>query len=394
MPLYQYVSLTASGKKQRGIIDADSYEVAREKLTKQKIIVTRLTEHRSKKKEGILSKSELLHFTRDLAQFLRSSLPLYESLVAIEEKYRSHVNHSLFLDLCDLVKQGKSLSMALRKYPQSFDSIYLSMVSAAEETGNLSRVFQELTDLIAKSQKLKKQLVSALIYPAFLSAFCLIILGGLFFFLIPSMKELLVDRNLHPLTEGILGISSFLESHLISFSVSFLCLVIGLITFFKSRRGKELGQKFLLKIPFLKEFITETVLIRFCHTLSVLLSSSVPVVQALRHAKKIMHHPLFEQAVEQAEKGLIEGKRLSEELSKSPLIPKIVIRILQISEETGNTAEMFKNISQIYEENIERTLSRLTTLIQPVLLLVLGVIVGIILLAVLLPLTDVSSFIQ
>ncbi|GAB4186999.1 MAG: type II secretion system F family protein [Simkaniaceae bacterium] len=394
MPLFRYIAIASNGKKQTGIVDADSYESAREKLLRQKILVTKLQKHIGKKRESHLSKSELLHFTRDLSQFLRSGLPLYESLLAIEEKYRFHKNHGLFLDLCDQVKQGRSLSGALKKFPAAFDPIYLSMVSAAEESGTLPAAFQELTQLISKSEKLKKQLISALIYPAFLGTFCLIILSGLFFFLIPSMKELLSDRNLHPLTEAILNISSFLEAHAKILAFGFISGILALYIYGRSKQGKLALQKVLLKIPFFKSFIPQTVMIRFCQTLSVLLFSGVPVVEALKRAKKVMNHKLFEDAVSVAEKGLMEGKRLSEELAKSPLIPKMVIRMLQVSDEAGETPEMLRNISQIYEENMEKTLSRLTTLIQPILLLILGIIVGIVLLAVLLPLTDVSSFLN
>jgi general secretion pathway protein F/type IV pilus assembly protein PilC len=208
------------------------------------------------------------------------------------------------------------------------------------------------------------------------------------------MKELLMDRNLHPLTQGILSISEFLESHANIMAFTFLGAILVLLLFLQSRQGRQYIQKISLKIPILKKFITETVLVRFTQTLSVLLAGGVPVVNALKYAKKVMNHCEFEQAVTQAEKGLIEGKKLSEELKKSGIFPNIMVRMLQISDETGNTPEMLKNISRMYEDNLDKTLNRITALIQPVLLLVLGIVVGIILLAVLLPLTDVSSFIN
>ncbi len=394
MALYQYQCVTPSGKKEEGIINADTYDLAKEKLFRQKILVTKLREYTGSKRAAVLSKAELLHFTRDLSQFLRSGLPLYESLVAIEEKYRSHKNHSLFLDLCDQVKQGKALSAAMRKYPFAFDQIYLSMVSAAEESGTLPVAFQELNKLITRSEKLKKQLISSLIYPAFLAVFCLIVLIGLFFFLIPSMKELFSGRNLHPLTQGILQISQFLEDHALTIVALFTGTMGVSVLYARTHGGRLRFQKLLLKVPFIRRLITEAVILRFSHTLAVLLDNGIPVVEALRHAKKVMNHTLFEEVITRAEKGLMEGKSLSEELAGSPLFPKIVVRMLRVADESGDTSAMLKNISQMFEENMEKTLSRITSLIQPALLLVLGFIVGMILLAVLLPLTDVSSFVE
>ena len=151
-----------------------------------------------KTKQSRLSDQLLVSFTRDLAQLLRAGLPLYESLVAIEEKYKTHKAHALFLDLCDKVKSGKHLSQALANYPKVFDQIYISMIASAEETGALASVFSQLEKLILRQQKLKKQLSSAMIYPAFLLSFCVIVINALFFFLIPSMQQLFEERTLHP----------------------------------------------------------------------------------------------------------------------------------------------------------------------------------------------------
>lgn len=140
--------------------------------------------------------------------------------------------------------------------------------------------------------------------------------------------------------------------------------------------------------------MTEIILARFSRVFSVLLRGGIPLPETLGLARKVMNNPFFEEIMLQAEKKVLEGKKMSEELKKSPLIPRLIIRMLAIAEESGNIADMMQNIAEIYEEDVERSLSRLTSMIQPIMLLFLGLIVGVILLAVLLPLTDVSSFIQ
>ena len=162
MPLFRYRAITAEGKNFNGVIEADSLSVAKEKLRKNQVYITELIAVGNLKGELILPPSLLLAFTRELAQLLRAGLPLYESLVTIEEKYRKHPKHSLFIDLCDHLKSGSHLSLALKRYPQTFNQIYLSMVQAGEQSGNLAEVFEQLAQLLHRQQGLKKQISSAL----------------------------------------------------------------------------------------------------------------------------------------------------------------------------------------------------------------------------------------
>jgi general secretion pathway protein F/type IV pilus assembly protein PilC len=374
------------------VIQADSYTVAKESLKKQKIFILSLVQYEEKQKTARFSNQVLLAFTRDLAQLLKAGLPLYESLIAIQEKYHKHPAHSVFLDLCDKIKHGKHLSGALKGYPGIFDQIYISMVASAEETGTLTEVIVQLERLIYRQHQLKKQLVSAMIYPTFLISFCTIVVIALFFFLIPSMQQLFEGRPLHPMTQAILSTSLFLRENGWLLGGGVICVVVSLVLFLTCPQGKYFMQKFILKISFLKKIVTQAVLARFCRALSVMLSSSVPLIEALKLSKKVMNHLYFEEVITQAESKIMQGTKLSEELAKSPYIPSLVVRMLAISEEAGNTSEMLANIADIYEEDLDKAITRFTSMLQPVMLLFLAVIVGIVILSILLPLTDVGSF--
>ena len=394
MGLFRYYALTDEGRKEVGIINAESIELAKEKLKKQKILVTKLTSYKKKTADLTLSPSVVLHFTRDIQILLKAGLPLYDCLLTLEEKYRHHGAHSLFLDLCDLVKQGRSLSSALQEYPKIFDPIYYSMVKAGEESGSLEQSFLELTRLLGKQVAFKKKVSSAMIYPCFLGVFCFLILIALLFFLIPSMKELFEDRALHPVTEFILHLSTFLNEHSLSFFSLFFFFLASVFLFFRHKKGKQLFQSFCLRVPIVNRLITETILARFCRVFSVLLHGGLTMIDALHLSKQVMNHGTFEEIISSAEKKVVEGKRLSEEFKQSSLMPNLIIRMLAIAEESGDISKMMQHIAEIYEENVERSLSRLISLLQPMMLLFLGLVVAIILLAVLLPLTDVSSMIN
>ncbi len=390
MPLFQYVAIGSSGKMIKGIIDADSLELAKERLHAREIVVTKMGPAK-KEREANLGSETIIHFTRDLSGLLRSGLPLYESLLTIEEKYRSHKFHYLFLDLCDQVKQGKSLSQALSAYPRSFNSVYISMIASGENTGNLEKAFVQLYRVVSRNEKFRRQMRSAMIYPAFLSVFCLIVLVGLFLFLIPSMKELLEGRELHPITKTILNISNNLEKNLAFYLVGAVLSVTFGVFVAKTKSFKDRCKQWLLYIPFFRTIFTESILMRFSRVLAVLLASGVPIVEALKLSRSVMNHISFEVAIKNVEEGIIQGRKLSDELKKSGLFPSLMIRMLATAEETGSPTEMLEHVADIYEEQLERTLVQFTNLLQPVMLLILGVIVGVVLLSVLLPLTDVST---
>lgn len=388
MTLYRFEAVEAQGKKTKGMIDADSLEAAKEKLYAQGVFLLKLIPFTQKGVSLSLSKKMQLSLTRDLAVLLKSSLPLYESLLAIKEKYREDKAYGLLLDLCEGVKKGEQLSSVLARHPKSFDQVYLAMVRAGEETGQLEEVFLELALLTSRSEKVKSQITSALIYPVFLLSFCLIVVSALMFFLIPSLAELYEGRTLHPVTAAVLSLSAFLTEEWL-FIVTFLSG--GVVALYFVAKKTSFFRKLALKTPIIKRLITEAILLRFSRVFCVLLTSGVPFLQALGLSKSVMHHPDFEEVIRKAEVNIMQGGKLTNVLAKSPLIPPLFSRMLSVAEEAGHMEGMLKNIVDIYEEDLEKSLQHFTALLQPVLILVLGVIVGVIMLAVLLPLTDVSS---
>lgn len=394
MTLFRYYAFSEAGKKITGVIDADSYTMAKERLRKDQIMVTDLVAFEEKRREIVLSSPLLLDFTRALSQLLRAGLPLYESLLTLEEKYQRHKTHPLFLDLCDRLKCGTPFSEALKHYPKSFDEVYICMVKAAEQTGSLPHIFEQLVLLTSRQQKLKKQLVSAMIYPAFLGGFCLIVVSLLLFFVIPSMAELFEGRELHPLTQTVLNLSRFVQHHGLALLALLIAFGCGFVFVVRRKKNRIILHQLALKVPLLKALTLEASLIRFCRSASLLLIGGVPLIETLRLSSKTMNNILLENVIDQAAKKIVEGKSLSSELKTSPLIPPLVIRMLAISEETGKVAPMLHNIADIYEEELEKNLAQLTTLLQPALLLLLGLIVGVVLLSILIPLTDVGSILQ
>jgi general secretion pathway protein F len=394
MALFQYKAFRENGKKISGKLCAENLQEAQGQLSRQKVLVTFLAEIVDLKKTTSFKKKDILCFTQELARLLSAGLPLYESILSLEEKYAAAPLQSFLLDLTDQLKAGRSFSEGLRGYTKSFDFLYCAMVANAEKTGTLEQTLKEISRLLARQEKLKSQILSTLLYPAFLLGFSLLVIFVLLFYILPSLFELFEGRSLHPLTSFVLSCSHLATSHkgllgLIFFSfLSFFSL-----SFFSTKLKKAL-QRFFLRVPFAKNLFLKVGFVRYFRSLSTLLEGGVPLLEALALSRKVMEHPLLDQQMAEAERRVAEGWNLSTHLDKSSLVPKWVCRMVSVAEKTGDLCGMLRHIAEIYEEEIEKSLAQIATFLQPFFLLVLGIIVGVVVLSVLIPLTDVSSFLS
>ncbi|HEY4255426.1 MAG TPA: type II secretion system F family protein [Chlamydiales bacterium] len=391
MPLYKYEALS-NGKKISGAVTADSLHEAKQQLLKQSIFLTQIKQLPDRSSKSLLKKKELLHFVKELSRLLKAGLPLYESLLAMEEKYRGHKLQTLLLDLCEQLRGGTSFSKALGRHPATFDPLFVAMIGNAEKTGNLFKALEDLAFLLTKQVFLRKQLVNALLYPSFLFGFCFLVLNVLLFYVIPSIEELFEGRALHPMTQIVFGMSHFAHDSagiLLLIGSALFSGVVWLCLFPKDRRTFF---KQGVRLPLLRQPLSKAALVRFCRASSTLLDGGIPIVDAFSQARAVMRHPPLEELIEQAERAISQGKAIYASFQNHKLVPPLVPRMLAIAQEGGNLPSMLRQIAEIYEEDLERSLTYFSTVAQPALLLVLGVIVGFILLSVLVPLTDVSSF--
>ncbi len=392
MALFQYEAIDDKGRKQHGVLDAENLVEAKVKLFKQAVFFTQIAPLSLRKKQVTLDKQEVLNWTRELSRLLKAGLPLYESLSAMEEKYRGQKGQPLLVDLCEQVRKGCSFSEALSQHSKTFDLLYISMISNAQKTGRLSAALDEIVILLSKQLEVKKQLINALLYPAILFVFCLFVLGALLFYVVPSLQELFEGRSLHPFTCLVFAASDFARNSVV-YLLLFIVLGISstLFVVFSPEWRNKLSV-YVAKLPWMGVILTKTALIRFCRATATLLEGGVPIVASLAQARSTIRHPPLEAVVAAAEQRIATGEPLHASFKDNQWIPPLVPRMLAIAEEAGNLASMLKQIGDIYEEEMERTLTHFGTVAQPALLLLLGAIIGFVLLAVLLPLTDVSSF--
>jgi general secretion pathway protein F/type IV pilus assembly protein PilC len=392
MTIYHYEALSAEGKKISGVLDAETLNEAKRKLLTQSIFLTQIRPLSKSESRASLNKGEVINFTKELSRLLKAGLPLYESLDAMEEKYRGQKAQKLLLDLCEQVRSGKDFSKSLERHRKTFDLLYVAMIANAEKTGSLADALDELGVLLGKQQEIRKQLINALLYPTLLFGFCFFVLGSLLFYVIPSLRELFEGRDLPPFTYFVFAVSRFACEYKGTLAVMGGVAIGGAIGIQLIPNWRRKVFAHLIQLPLLKELYSKVALIRFCRSAATLLEGSVPIVSALAQARSTMLHPVLEQMIQQGELAIAQGMPLHATFLNHPLVPPLVPRMLGIAEESGDLPSMLRQIAEIYEGDIERALTRFSTIAQPALLLLLGAIVGLVLLSVLLPLTDVSSF--
>ena len=393
MPVYRFQAVSDKGKKVSGSIDADSLQDAKIKLVRLQIAAIRIDLLTAQQMRVRLKRQELLGLTREIARLLQAGIPLFETLSALEEKYRGQKLHNLLLDVCDQVRSGRSFSQALARHSNVFDLLFTAMIANAEKTGRLALALEEIAFLLSRQIQIQKQLLSALLYPCLLGAFCLVVLSSLLFFVIPSLRELFEGRDLHPFTRIVFACSEFACNAKIFLLILLLSFLSGVIYLFSFPKGKKIGANIASRLPWIKDLFAKIAFVRFCRAAATLLEGGLPVMAAFGQARGVMRHPILEGVVAAAEVKISQGAPLHAPFQNHPLIPPLVPRMIAIAQQGGRLPYMMQQIAQIYEDELETLLAHFATMAQPILLLVLGGIVGFVLLSVLLPLTDVSSFV-
>lgn len=392
MPIYRYTALEERGKETRGIIDADSLEDAKQKLLKRRVFVVKVESSKKNKNGCVLNKQEVRSFTRELAHLMKAGLPLHDSLSALEEKARSQKRHELLLDLCDKIREGVPFSRALQAHSRSFDFLYCSMITNAEQSGTFVKTLDELAYLLDRQLQMRKALLGALLYPALLGGFCLVVLSVLLFFVIPSLFDLFEGRSLHFFTQFVFSCSRFALSAK-WFLLAFMAILGGGAVFlFSTLQGQKTVRGAIARMPLFRELFAKIALVRFFRAAATLIEGGMPALPALEQACSCLSHPPLEKTIEEILVRLTGGESLESAMQGHQFIPSLIPRMLGIAQKAGNLSMMMHQIAGIYEEDLEKIFARITSLAQPILLLVLGAMVGFVLLSVLLPLTDVSSF--
>ena len=413
MPMYAYKGVGANGKPVNGMRDADSPKGLRQVLRKDGVLVTsfelskggqRAAEANAKKGGlsrdvdlgglfGGVKKVEIATFTRQLATLLRSGIPLAEALAAMVEQQTNVRLKTPVAEVRTAVNEGKSLADSLAQHPKLFDNLYVSMVRAGEIAGNLDEVLGRLADFLESTQKLKSKIQGAMIYPLVMVVFGTGIMAVLMIKVIPNITEMFKQggKTLPLNTRFLIASSDFLGNNILWLLIA---LGVGIWLFrrwSRSPTGKPVWDKFVLGLPIIGELVRTVNVGRFARTLGTMLQSGVPMLLALETGKQIVGNVLIQRAIEEAKRAVTEGESLATTLRKSGQFPTTMIHMVAVGEKAGQLEQMLERVAQTYEAEVDTKLTRLTALLEPTMLGLMGGAVAFIVFSILQPIMDLGS---
>jgi len=417
MPKFNYVAMDTRGKETKGTLDVANQNEAITRLKEMGFFPTKVTEAAEKKEKGKAAKAApaaagkkakkgfnikipglggkvkakvLTTFTRQLATLVDAGLPLLRGLRVLEKQERNPVLKNIIGDLAGSIEGGSTFSEALGQHPKVFNRLFVNMVKAGELGGVLEVVLNRLSEFMEKAEKIKGKVVAAMFYPAAVMFVAVAILIVLMVFVVPKFKQIFADmlegKPLPAFTNLVLGISEVIAGNFLVAMAVVVVLFIAVKLFLKTKFGRKLFDRFKLHFPLLGPVISKVAIARFTRTLGTLISSGVPILQALNIVKETSGNVIISDAVSSIHESVKEGETITAPLEASRVFPPMVISMVDVGEQTGALPEMLMKIADNYEDEVDNAVSAMTSLLEPIMIVFLAIIVGSIVIALFLPL--------
>lgn len=417
MPVFAYKGLNDAGKEVRGVLDADSPKTLRALLKKQGVRIIEHREETGKRKGGAAAAAlsaagateidfkryfdridieDVALATRQLATLLKSGITLIESLTAIVDQVESEKMKRVYGDVKAAVNEGSSLADALGQHPEVFDNLYISMIRAGEASGALDQVLVRLANFMEAQARLKSKIMSAMLYPIIMVGVGAIIMIILFVVVIPRITKIFeqVKADLPIQTKFLIMIADVVKGY-------WFLLIPGTalgIWFFsrwrKSPKGRPKWDRFILSAPLFGTVVRMVAVARFARTLATLLRSGVPVLNALDIVKDVLNNVRLADIVNEARDAIREGESIATPLKRSKEFPPIVVHMIAIGEKSGQLEEMLENVADNYDFQVDQRVEGLTTLIEPIMIVGMGVGIAFVVFAVLMPILQLSQHVR
>jgi len=426
MPRFNYVALDARGREASGLLEAVSSSAAISQLRQSGYFPTSVIEEaiigsdgkqarrrtataagitKPGAKKGIVlfrrrkvKSKVLMIFTRQLATLIDSGLPLLRSLNVLAKQERDKVMKKTIDKLADSVQSGSTFSDALALHPKIFTDLYVSMVRAGEVGGVLELVLTRLSEFQEKAARIKNKIISAMVYPMIVMTMALGILCFLLVFIVPRFElifhDLLGDKPLPPATRFVLAVSGFIQHDGLVLFGAIVAIVVIYNFVGRTRRGRLAIDNFKLRMPLFGNLNRKTAISRFARTLGTLVTSGVPILQALNITRETAGNAAIARAIARVHDCVKEGESIVQPLEASKVFPPMVVSMVDVGEETGKLPEMLLKIAEVYDDEVDNAVAALTSMLEPIMIVFLAVIVGTIVLALFTPLISIITGLQ
>ena len=410
MPVFAFEAIKNDGQKVKSEVTAESKDEAIKKIQDQGLRPTRIKAQKEesksrsvpgvekappKKKSGLfargVSSNDIVTFTTQLSTLQDAGLPIVRSLKILEEQQKPGRFKDQLEEVSSEVEQGSTLSEAMAKYPKSFDKLYISMVKAGEAGGVLDVILRRLAGFMEKSQKLRKQVKGALIYPAAVITVAILILVVIMLFVVPAFEKMFADigQALPAPTQLLLSTSQAIQTYwyLIPLIPIFLMTIMKLIA--RTEAGEKALDAFKLRMPVFGNIIKKSSVARFCRTLGTLIASGVPILEALRIVKDAVGNVIIANAIEDVHGSIREGDTIADPLRSSGIFDELLVNMIDVGEETGELDKMLMKIADNYEADVDVAVEGMSSLLEPLLIVGMGLVVGFIVISLFLPLVSI-----
>ncbi len=407
MPVFEYKGVTAAGKKLSGVQDGEGLKAVKAKLKKDGVIVLEIREGSSMSaaRRGNVSfsfsssrvkLSDLANATRQLATLLSSGLPLMDALSVLVEQEETAALKGALSSVRDSVREGASLADALKNKPKAFSQLFINMVSAGEASGTLEITLDRLADFLDEQVRFRGRISASLAYPAFMTVVGIGMLFFIFSFVMPRVVGMFQDmkQQLPLITVMLMGTVKFLSSFWWAILLVFGTGAYYFRRYARTPAGRENVDARLLRLPVFGNLIRMIAVSRFTRTLGTLLQSGVPTLAALDIVKSVVGNTVLANAIQQARENVREGEPIADPLRRSGLFPPVVVQMVAVGERSGELEKMLLKISDSFDRTVETRLTGLMALMEPVIILVMGLIIGFVVIAIMLPMLQMSSGVQ
>lgn len=407
MPVYAYKGFNAAGKAVTGTQDADSPRAIKALLRRDGVFLTELTEANSGKEKSKTQQFLKLSFmservgsgdlavaTRQLATLVGAGIPLVDALTALIDQVENPNFKSIWADVKQRVNEGAGFGDALSAHGRIFTGLYVNMVRAGESSGALDVVLNRLADFTESQAELRSKLVGTMIYPILMIFMAITVIGILFIFVIPKISQIFITQKVAlPLpTQILISSSTFVKDWWFVIFPMMGLAMYGFRRFIDSERGRPWWDGFVLEAPIFGPLVRMVAITRFCRTLSTLIGSGVPLLAAFDIVKNVVQNTQLLKVIETARDCVKEGESIAAPLKRSGQFPPIVTHMIAIGERSGTLEQMLGNVAQSYEVQVDARLRAMTSILEPVLLVAMGVVVAFIVFAILLPMLEISKF--
>lgn len=426
MPKFKYVAMDQRGRESQGEIEAESQTAALSRIREKGLFPTSVTEAsapaaKARKStaggtkagrtsggsglkmelkmpsirlfEGRVKPKQLMTFTRQLATLVDAGLPLVRSMTVLERQERTPALKRALGEMAESIQSGSTFAEALAQHPKIFNKLYVNMAKAGEVGGVLDQVLIRLAEFMEKAQRIKNKVISAMVYPIVVMVMAVAILTFLMIFIIPKFEqifsELLEGKALPALTQMVLGVSRTLTQRLPFVIITIVGLIVALKIFGRTRAGAQFFDRLKLNMPIFGVLMRKTAIARFTRTLGTLMTSGVPVLQALNIVRDTAGNEVIAKAVTQIHDAVKEGENMAPPIEATKVFPPMVVSMVQVGEETGELPEMLMKIADSYDDEVDNTVAGLTSIIEPLLIVFLALIVGTIVISLFLPLISI-----